>query len=300
MYKYLHDFLIIITIIFIYIIYNHFLSENFTEINNITQKEEVWGINAKNQIWKSPLPCVNGYCNWSRVNGKIRQISQGENDIWGISDSNSDKYRTDIDKRYNIYKCLKPCKGEWINIPVSLKQISVGKDVVWGIDISNNLIYCNNTIESPCTDNWKNANTPNTPLVSQSTTLYANPNFNKTGELWAIDSKNQIWKAFLPCNNGICNWSIVNGIFKQIYQSDHDIWGILIDNSIMRCSKPCTGLNWVKVPGIFEQISVGKNSVWVVDNNNNIKYCDNTKDSPCKGNWKKINNNDASLSNIFL
>lgn len=280
MYKYLYYLLIIVGQIITYIIYNCFLSENFTTINNTPL--EVWGIDTDNQIWKAPLPCDKDKCNWSYVNGRLKHISQGENDLWGTTITNS------------IWRCSKPCNGKWIRIPGSFTQVSVGKNSVWGID-NNNIKYCNNTKNSPCTGDWIIADKPvqsKNIIIPSSTDTTDTKDTTNTREVWAVDYINSIWKAPLPCENGKCNWTNVNGAFKQISQGEHDIWGILPNNSIRRCSKPCNGgSEWEKVEGtLLNQISVGKNTVWGVDNNNNIKYCNNTKDSPCDGDWLTTNN----------
>ena len=276
MYKYLYYLLIIVGLIISYIIYNC-LSENFVAISNVKPIKEVWGIDSDNELWKASLPCTNNNCNWSKVNGKYKQIFQNSTDIWGITLTNS------------IFRCSKPCDGNWIKIPGSLNQISIGKDSVWGIDDDKNIKYCNNTITSPCAGDWEIANTPEfTPPKSTKKSTKPTKSTTKLKEIWVIDSENKIWKAPLPCVNRNCKWTNINGIFKQISQGANDIWGIAPDNSISRCSKPCNG-TWIKVQGFLKQISAGIDTVWGIDNNKNIKYCNNTKASPCTGDWKNIN-----------
>ena len=118
------------------------------------------------------------------------------------------------------------------------------------------------------------------------------------GEVWGVNSANQIWKSQLPCENGICNWTEVPGALKQVSQGHHDVWGTAPGAwaSIWRCEKPCNG-DWKSIPGSLKQVSVGKDVVWGVNDNGNIYYCPNTQDAPCTGNWVGV---DGGLTDVSI
>ena len=145
---------VIICIIILYIFYNIFICENFAIQKR--ESDEVWGVNAANQILKAKLPCLdrnnNIKCDWKLVGDNLKQVSQSDGKVWAIDNDNNIKYCINTKQT--------PCSSEedWKTIPVSLKQISVGKDAVWGVN-DENIKYCINTVNYPCNDNkWVNIN----------------------------------------------------------------------------------------------------------------------------------------------
>ena len=149
----------IIVLYVLYYVYSNYLTENFATQD---YPHEIWGVNGATQIFKAPLPCINGNaCQWNQVWGPIGQdgngmgmtnISQGDFDIYGIA--------ANANEKGNIYRCAKPCNGgkEWNQVTGTLKQVSHGKDSVWGVAADNSIWNCPNSKESPCTGNWKQTN----------------------------------------------------------------------------------------------------------------------------------------------
>jgi hypothetical protein len=150
----------VIVLFVLYYIYNNYFSENFA--NSQEYPHEIWGVNAGNQIYKAPIPCVNGNsCQWQQMWGPIgpdgngmgmKNISQGDFDLYGVAANPNEKG--------NVYRCAKPCNGgkEWTQVPGTLKQVSHGKDSVWGVADDNSIWFCPNSKAAPCTGNWKQTN----------------------------------------------------------------------------------------------------------------------------------------------
>jgi hypothetical protein len=71
----------------------------------------VWGVNSNQQIfWRNE----NGSKNtpWNMVGGGLSNLSVGKEYIWGVNGNN------------NIFKCKKPCRGNWEQQSGGLRQIA--------------------------------------------------------------------------------------------------------------------------------------------------------------------------------
>ena len=130
-------------------------------------KDSIWGIDDDNikycnnnktspcyddiSLWKSvPHNNLNLNLNESKDSSSnsiiLDQVSVCDNNIWVIKNNG------------DVFKCDKPCNGDWVRVPGLLNQISVGKDAIWGVD-DKNIKYCINTVNYPCIDNkWININ----------------------------------------------------------------------------------------------------------------------------------------------
>ena len=90
--------------------------------------DEVWAVNASNHIFRRP---VNGTRNsvWSTVPGRLRYVSASGNEhIWGLAPNDS------------VYKCEKPCTGDWQPVEGALKQIDGGYNYVCGVTRNNTIL----------------------------------------------------------------------------------------------------------------------------------------------------------------
>jgi len=111
----------------------------------------VWGVNNNDEIYKCQKPCSG---NWIPVLGGLKQISGGRSEVWGVNSagiivkrpvdgsgtgwteipevpgglkhvSASGKgYVWGVNSNDVIYKCQKPCSGDWLQVPGGLDQIS--------------------------------------------------------------------------------------------------------------------------------------------------------------------------------
>lgn len=299
----------IICLIIIYILYNIYIYENFEPENSVNSEKselnEVWGVNAANQILKAQLPCIdnnnnNNKCDWKIIGKNLKQVAQSNDKIWGVD--------TDDNIKYCINTKDTPCSNneDWQTLPISLKQISVSKDSIWGID-NDNIKYCNTTNSSCEGNDW--GSIPGN---------FKNISIGNNNDVWVIDTENNIKycnnNKTSPCYDDISLWNSVphnnlnenkdssgnSVILDQVSVGNDNIWVIKNNGDVFKCDKPCNG-NWIRVPGLLNQISVGKDAIWGVDDKN-IKYCINTVNYPCIDNkWININNNlPGKLTNVSI
>ena len=90
----------------------------------------IYAVGTDKRLWKRPLPDTKN--NWKRISGKLKWVSASNPDyVYGVNSAD------------HIYKCKKPCTGQWSRVPGRLKQISVGQQV-WGIGNVPDNIYSSN------------------------------------------------------------------------------------------------------------------------------------------------------------
>ncbi len=99
----------------------------------------VWGVNSSDNIYM----CVPGkgkrcYNEWKQMSGSLKQLSVGEDEVWGVNRSNE------------IYKRPVNGTGKWTQVPGKLKHVSVGKDEIIGVNTDNEIYTCG----QPCTGKW--------------------------------------------------------------------------------------------------------------------------------------------------
>jgi hypothetical protein len=127
-------------------------------------KGYVWGVNKNNTIYKCKKPCDG---NWIQTDGTLVQVSGDENNIWGLNNliwkrpidgtgywtnvssgitgglknisASGKDYVVGVNNNNNIYKCKKPCNGNWIKTNGGLEQVSGDENNIWGV--MNNWIW---------------------------------------------------------------------------------------------------------------------------------------------------------------
>ena len=125
----------------------------------------IWGVNSADQIYKCKKPCSGS---WVLVPGGLKQIDGGQEYVYGVDKSNNvfsmpvdgseDVWRqipgamhyitaSETDdifaigaSKSNIYRCKKPCIGEWEWMSGSLVQCDATFGALIGVD-SHNTIY---------------------------------------------------------------------------------------------------------------------------------------------------------------
>jgi hypothetical protein len=96
---------------------------------------KVWGVNTNNDIYT-----LKADGNWRQIDGKLKQIDVGPNEVWGVN-ANDDIFTRPNDG-----------SGAWKNIPGKLKHVSVSRDKIVGVNAQDNIFTC----QQPCTGNWEN------------------------------------------------------------------------------------------------------------------------------------------------
>ena len=97
-----------------------------------TNKDWVFGINKNDDIYQCKKPCTGA---WQKIAGGLKQISGGQNNVYGVN-SGDYIYRARL-------PITNPSNPQWTRIPGRLKQINAGnKDYVYGTNSNNNLYKC--------------------------------------------------------------------------------------------------------------------------------------------------------------
>ena len=126
----------------------------------------IWGVSNGDVIWKCKKPC-NGA--WTRVPGGLKQIDGGYKYVYGVaSDSTiwtrpvdgSGSWRQipgqlnhitasasdevfGVNSSHSIYRCKKPCIGEWELIEDRLKQCDATSNGLFGVNTHDNIFRYN-------------------------------------------------------------------------------------------------------------------------------------------------------------
>lgn len=183
----------------------------------------------------------------------LKYVSTSVNHIWGI---NADQ---------EIFKCDRPCTGNWVKISGSLTQLDVGDEEVWGVN-SDYLIYKRPADGS---GDWVNVK-GGLKHVSAS----------GNGYIWGVNYYDQIYKCKKPCNG---DWIGVDGRLKQIDGGHNYVYGVNSGDSIY--TRPIDGSgSWRWIPGQLQHITAaGRADIFGVNSANNVYRC--TK--PCvTGQWE--------------
>ena len=83
---------------------------------------EIWGVNSVDNIYKKT---ASG--NWVNIGGKLKQVSVSDlNRVWGVNSGD------------NIYRRN---GNSWQQVGGKLKCVSVGPSGVWGVNSGDNIYY---------------------------------------------------------------------------------------------------------------------------------------------------------------
>ena len=88
----------------------------------------IWGVNRPHQIYRCKKPC-NG--KWIRVPGLLKQVDGGQKYVYGVNKAN------------NIYSAPVDGSKGWRQIPGKLKYVTAsGLYDIYGVNINNNIFRC--------------------------------------------------------------------------------------------------------------------------------------------------------------
>ena len=122
----------------------------------------VWGVNSNDDIYKCKKPC-NGA--WVHVAGKLKQIDGGQDFVYGVNSRNdifsrpvdgSGSWRHipgkmkhvtasgshevfGVDVNDNVWRCQKPCVGNWVRMSAKLSQIDATNKELVGVSYYNSI-----------------------------------------------------------------------------------------------------------------------------------------------------------------
>ena len=119
-----------------------------------------------------------------------------------------------VTKAYAIYKCKKPCSGQWVKIDGGLKQIDGGEAYVYGVSW-NSLIW-RRPVDGSGT--WQQI--PGT--LKQVTASGKN-------DIFGISNKDEILRCSKPC---IGNWELMSGSLRQCDATFNALVGVDTNDNI--------------------------------------------------------------------
>ena len=168
----------------------------------------IWGVNSDHQIFMCQRPCTGS---WRQIPGGLVQVDVDDQFVWGVSpilevfyrpvdgsgswvhvvpqhmihvSASGNGYVWATNSSHSIFKCKKPCSGNWILVNGGLKQIDGGEREVCGIAYDNGL-YCRPVDGSGA---WR--------LVSPG---FKHVSTSGTYDLHAINTDGKILRCRKPC-----------------------------------------------------------------------------------------------------
>jgi hypothetical protein len=184
--------------------------------------------------------------NWKQIPGGLKYVEVSEdNSLWGVAGNDE------------IYFCDNKDDCKWIKVNGALKQISATNDVVCGVN-KNDEIYCTEN----CDENAAWFRLPG---------ALKHVNINDAGNLWGVNSADQIWYCKDYKN---CGWVQAPGALAQISATNEVVCGVNSGKNIY-CSKFLgASVNWKQIPGSLKHVHVNKDgSLFGTNSNDEIYYC---------------------------
>ena len=146
---------------------NHVTGQSWTKIpGNLVQVSGnlnyIWGVDEHMKIYKCNRPCTGG---WNLIDGLLVQLDVDDEFVWGVT-QNDDIFVRPVDgsgswrhiggklirvsasgngyvwgtnRAHQIFKCKKPCTGDWQLVDGLLRMIDGGEREVCGVTGSNGL-----------------------------------------------------------------------------------------------------------------------------------------------------------------
>ena len=168
--------------------------------------EEVWGTNG-NAIYKRP---VDGSGRWKRIGGGLKHVSpSGNGYVWGVNSGD------------HIFKCKKPCNGQWKGVDGRLSQIDGGYAFVYGVNRGGQAFR--RSIDG--TTGWRHIPAP-VRLKFISGSGYK--------DLFAISTTGDTYRCAKPC---VGDWEKMSTNFNSLSQCDASydaVFGVTSGGTVFR------------------------------------------------------------------
>ena len=161
---------------------------------------EVWGVNRKGGIYAQP---IDGSGDWRLIpgpfHGRMTYVSaSGCGYVWGV---NNDQ---------QIFKCKKPCTGQWVMVDGLMHVFDGGQNEVCGVNEKSDFIFCRPVDGSGA---WRQIS-KSMWKVTTSGRYY----------IFGISHAGEVFRCKKPCNG---NWVRVN--VPKLIQLDATVDGVDFD-----------------------------------------------------------------------
>ena len=191
----------------------------------------------------------------TQIPGSLKHVSTSINYLWGVNSNN------------RIYRCSRPCNGQWAAVDGTLKQIDVSDMEVWGVN-RHDFIYKRPADGS---GSWVRVGG-----------LLKHVSASGNGYIWGVNSADSIFLCKKPCNG---QWKHIPGKLKQIDGGEEYVFGVNSANRVYR--RPVDGSSHWKLISQkkMKYVSIGAGKVFGVDESSKLFACD----LPCNnGNWMDL------------
>ncbi len=164
---------------------------------------DVWGVYSSGSIWKRPVD--GSGTKWQEVPGSLKHISaSGNGYIWGVN-------IYDV-----IYKCKKPCSGDWKLVDGALKQIDGGYSYVYGVNSANEILG------RPVDGSGEWRKIPGSmKYITGSGKDY----------VFGVNDADEVFRCRKPCTG---KWKKMPGSLKQCDATFDALFGVNSENNILR------------------------------------------------------------------
>ncbi len=192
-----------------------------------------WGVTSTDDIYRCDNPCKS----WTKVNGKLMQIDVGDSEVWGVNSARqifkrpvdgsgawikvygslkhvSASGNGGVNKREMIFKCKKPCNGNWKQVDGHLKQVDGGDKYIYGVNRFDNIW----TRPVDGSGKWRRIPGALTHITASG-----------SDDVFGVNKANQIFRCQKPC---VGQWERMQGALKQCDATFNGLIGVANDNTI--------------------------------------------------------------------
>lgn len=212
------------------------------------------------------ISCAYSQSTYRQIPGGLSHVTASTNYLWGVSSNDQ------------IWRCPRPCTGNWVNVPGALKQIDASDDEVWGVNASDE-IYKRPVDGS---GDW-------TRVYGALKHVSASGN----GYIWGVNRNDLIYRCKKPCNG---EWIGVDGRLKQIDGGEKYVYGVNSANGVF--TRPVDASEpWRYIPGkqLKYVTASSADSIYGVDASDFIYSCK----KPCIGDYMLLDGRLAQLDGAF-
>ena len=212
------------------------------------------------------IVCVQAVNTYTHIPGGLKHATASTNYIWGVNLNDQ------------IWRCSRPCTGNWVLVDGALKQIDASDDEVWGVNRYDQIF------KRPVDGSGSWVHIPGgLKHVSAS----------GNGYIWGVNTHNQIYKCKKPCSG---HWHQVDGHLKQIDGGERYVYGVNNANQVW--TRPIDGSgSWRLIRGqLLKHVTASSaTSIYGVDTADHIYRCE----KPCVGNFEVLDGRLMQIDGTF-
>jgi hypothetical protein len=228
---------------------------------------EIWGLGTTGSLYNRP---DNGTGTWAlRSNQKFTDVSVGPDYLWGVGTNT-------VSGGKDVYKCKRPCNGNWVKATGGIVSLDVGKSDVWGINANSNVFHR----PADGSSEWIRVGGSLKNIAVGDTSV------------WGTNSSGLIYRCEKPCKG---DWKQVAGNLKQLDIAGGNVYGVDSTNKVWTKPESNAG-GWSNIntglSGGLSNVTSGSTSLWGTDKAGGIWRCA----KPCKGDWRKMAGTVAKMS----